>query len=182
MTHVHWWRSEISAAIRMKLIRFIWMLESDSKSPQSPLVNTAPYGGQIENLWGKVHDTSESQPHVPSRSGDLRTQKLKSHLVRIQSLNVLPLKPGVGQYTAIHAGLTARVFFLAYFYPSSPFTCIFSKTSPNFSCWLWLIHSSCVSLQNKIGHPVWCRFLCWVPAEYKLAKKKKILVVWWLVK
>ena len=29
--------------------------------------------------------------------------------------------------------------FLAYFYPSSPFTCIFSKTSPNFFlCWLWL--------------------------------------------
>ena len=31
------------------------------------------------------------------RSGELRTQKLKSHLVRTQSLNVLPLKPGVGQ-------------------------------------------------------------------------------------
>ena len=31
-------------------------------------------------------------------SGELRMQKLKSHLVRTQSLNVLPLKPGVGQY------------------------------------------------------------------------------------
>ena len=73
------------------------------------------------------------------RSGELRTQKLKSHLVRTQSLNVLPLKSGVGQYVAIHATLTARNFFLAYFYPSSPFTCIFSKTSPNFFlCWLWL--------------------------------------------
>ena len=60
------------------------------------------------------------------RSGELRTQKLKSHLVRTQSLNVLPLKPGVGQYIAIHATLTARDFFFAYFYPSSPFTCIFS--------------------------------------------------------
>ena len=30
-------------------------------------------------------------------SGELRTQKLKSHLVRTQSLNVLPLKSGVGQ-------------------------------------------------------------------------------------
>ena len=30
---------------------------------------------------------------------------------------------------------SARDFFLAYFYPSSPFTCIFAKTSPNcFSC------------------------------------------------
>ena len=73
------------------------------------------------------------------RSGELRTQKLKSHLVRTQSLNVLPLKSGVGRYIAIHATLTARNFFLAYFYPSGPFTCIFSKTSPNFFlCWLWL--------------------------------------------
>ena len=30
-------------------------------------------------------------------------------------------------------------FFLAYFYPSGPYTCIFSKTSPEFFlCWLWL--------------------------------------------
>ena len=55
-------------------------------------------------------------------------QKLKSYLVRTQSLNVLPLKPGVGQYIAIHATPTARDFFLAYFYPSGPFTCIFPKT------------------------------------------------------
>ena len=74
------------------------------------------------------------------RSGELRTQKLKSYLVRTQSLNVLPLKPGVGQYIAIPATLTARDFFLAYFYPAAPFTCIFfSKTSPDFFiCWLWL--------------------------------------------
>ena len=67
------------------------------------------------------------------RSGELRTQKFKSHLVRTQSLYVVPLKPGVGQYIAIHATLTARDFFLAYFYPSGPSTCIFSKTSPDFS-------------------------------------------------
>ena len=66
-------------------------------------------------------------------------QKLMSYLVRTQSLNVLPLKPGVGQYIAIHATLTARDFFPAYFYPSGPVTCIFSKTSPNFFlCWPWL--------------------------------------------
>ena len=59
------------------------------------------------------------------RSGELWTQKFKSHLVRTQSLNVLRLKPGVGQYIAIHAKLTARDFFLAYFYSSGPFTCIF---------------------------------------------------------
>ena len=51
----------------------------------------------------------------------------KSDLVRTQSLNVHPLKPGVGQHIAIHATLTARDFFLAYFYTSGPFTCIFSK-------------------------------------------------------
>ncbi|WP_419597048.1 hypothetical protein, partial [Thiolapillus sp.] len=38
--------------------------------------------------------------HNFPRSGELRTLKLKSHLVRTQSLNVLPLKPGVGQYIA----------------------------------------------------------------------------------
>ena len=75
-------------------------------------------------------------PLMCPRSGELRTQKLKSHLVRTQSLNVLPFKPGVGRYIAIYAALTAREFCLAYFYPSSPFTCIFSKTSPNFFlCW-----------------------------------------------
>ena len=64
------------------------------------------------------------------RRGELRTQKLKSDLVRTQSLNVLPLKPGVGQYIAEHATLAARDFFLAYFYPSGPFTCIFPKPLP----------------------------------------------------
>ena len=71
-----------------------------------------------------------SDARLPSferpRSGELRTQKLKSHLVRTQSLHVLPLKPGRGQYIAIHATLTARDFFLVYFYPYSPYTCIFS--------------------------------------------------------
>ncbi|WP_419611808.1 hypothetical protein, partial [Thiolapillus sp.] len=46
------------------------------------------------------------------------------------------VQPVVSQYIAIHATLTARDFFLAYFYPSGPFTCIFSKTSPDFFlCW-----------------------------------------------
>ena len=93
-------------------------------------------GGECHGLF-TVHASSLVLPVFrPSRSGELRTQKLKSHLVRTQSLNVLPFKPGVGQYIAIHATLTAREFFLAYFYPSSPFTCSFSKTSPNFLlCW-----------------------------------------------
>ena len=83
-----------------------------------------------------------SLPYFPfsgPRIWELRTQKLKSHLMRTQSLKVLPLKPGLGQYIAMPATLTARVFFLANFYPSGPFTCILSKTSPDFFlCWLWL--------------------------------------------
>ena len=59
------------------------------------------------------------------RRGELRTQKLKSYLMRTQSLKVLPFKPGVGQYIAMHVTLTARDFFFANFYPSGPFTCIF---------------------------------------------------------
>ena len=54
-------------------------------------------------------------------------------------LKCSPLKPGVGQYIAIRATLTARELLLAYFYPSGQFTCIFPKTSPDFFlCWLWL--------------------------------------------
>ena len=68
-------------------------------------------------------------------------------------LNVLHLKPGVGQYIAIHATLTARDFFLAYFYPSGSFTCIlFPKPLP-------------IS-------PVLAMAMAIVPAEYKQAKKK----------
>ena len=69
---------------------------------------------------------------IRPRTGELRTQKLKSHLPRIQSLKVLPLKTGKDQYLAIHATLIARDFFVADFYPSGPFTCIFLKTSPEF--------------------------------------------------
>ena len=68
------------------------------------------------------------------RGGELRTQKLKSRLLRTQSLKVLPLKPGVSQCIATHATLTARDFFLANFYPSGPFTCTFSKPLPIFAC------------------------------------------------
>ena len=71
-----------------------------------------------------------------------------------------PFKAWSRQYIAIDATLTARDFFLVYFYPSGPFTCIFSKSSPDFI-------RSCVGLQNKIGHTAGCKFPCWVPAEYK---------------
>ena len=91
---------------------------------------------------------------VHSRSWELRTQKLKSPLFRTQSLKVLPLKPGVGQYIAIHATLTAKDFFFAYFYPSGPFTGNFSQNLSRFFPVLAVAHAgSCVGPQNKIGHP-----------------------------
>ena len=64
--------------------------------------------------------------HSPA-VGELRTQKLKSHLVRRQSLNLLRVKPGVGRYIAINATLTAGDFFLAYFYTSGPSPAFFPK-------------------------------------------------------
>ena len=68
------------------------------------------------------------------RSEELRTQTLKSDQVRTQSLNVLPTKPEVGQYIAIHATLTAKDFFLVYFYLPVHSPAFFSKISPDFSC------------------------------------------------
>ena len=76
---------------------------------------------------------SSENPLLWPRGGELRTQILKSHLLRTQSLKVLPLKPGIVQYIAMHATLTAGDFFLANFCPSGPFTCIFPKPIPNFS-------------------------------------------------
>ena len=87
-------------------------------------------------------------------------QKLKFRLIRTQSLKVFPLKPGVGQYIAMHATLTARDFFLANFYPSGPFTCIFQNLSR--VCLVLAVANIdfCVGPQNKIGHPAGCRFPC----------------------
>ena len=88
-------------------------------------------------------------------------QKLKSHLMRTQSLKVLPLKPGIGQYIATHATLTARDFFLDDFYPSSPFTRIFFQNlSQVFPVLAAANTGSCVGPQNKIGPLAGCRFPC----------------------
>ena len=113
-----------------------------------------------------VSTAREHQPlrrgSVP-RSGELRTQKLKSHLVRRQSLNVLPLKPGVDKYIAIHATLTAGDFFLAYLYLSGPFTCTFffvQNLSRFFPVLAVANSGSCVGPQNKIGHPAGGRLQC----------------------
>ena len=112
-----------------------------------------------------------------SCSGELWTQKLKSHLVRTQSLNVLPLKPGVGQCIVY----TNRQWFLPCLF--LPFQSIHLYFFQNLS-WFFPVLAvantgSCVGPQNKIDGPAGCRFLCWVPAEGKQAHKTWLLV-WWL--
>ena len=76
---------------------------------------------------------------------------LKSHLVRTQSLNLLPLKSGVGQYIAIHAALTARDFFISTHPVHLP--AFFSKTSLD-------VFVPDVGPQNKTGHPTGRMFPC----------------------
>ena len=68
-------------------------------------------------------------------SGETRTQKFKTHMLRTQSSEVLPFKPGAGPHIAMHATLTTRYFLLSTFYPYGPFTCILPpKPLQSFSC------------------------------------------------
>ena len=69
-----------------------------------------------------------------TRSGELRTQKLNSHLVRTKSLNVLPLKPGVGQHIAIYATRMPGISSLLISTLPVHSPAFFSKSSPDFSC------------------------------------------------
>ena len=69
------------------------------------------------------------------RRWELRTQKLKFHLLKRHNFKDLSVKHEAGQYKATHATLTARDFFLANFYPFRPFTCIFfPKLLLSFPC------------------------------------------------
>ena len=105
-------------------------------------------------------------------SGELQTQKLKSHLVRTQSLKVLHVKPGVDQYIAIHDILTARDFFLVYStLPAHSLAFLPKPLLIFFPVSAVANTGSCVDPQNKIGHLAKCRFLCWVPGEDKQAQK-----------
>ena len=53
--------------------------------------------------------------------------EIKEPSVENQSSNVLSLKPGIGQYIAMHDTPSARDF-----YPPGPFICIFPKPLPSF--------------------------------------------------
>ena len=84
-------------------------LPSAGKTELSKLLSLKPGAGQ--NIASHASPTARTDFRLPGsfhfiflkpssimpRNGELRTQKLKSHLVRTQSLNVLPLKSGVGQ-------------------------------------------------------------------------------------
>ena len=93
-------------------------------------------------------------------------QKLKFHLVRTQSLNVLPLKPGVGQYIATHTTLTARDFFLISTLPvHSP--AFFPKPILIFPV-LAMANTWFLCRPAEWNRsPCWRHFLCWVSAEYE---------------
>ena len=114
-------------------------------------------------------------------SGVLQMQKLRTHLSKNQRSKVFPFKPGAGRYVAMHAMPAVRDFLHANFYPSGPFTCIFSKTSPDFFlCWLWLTPVPVWACRVKqvtqlIVTDNWCRFPCWAPAEYTLAPRHVLL-------
>ena len=104
-------------------------------------------------------------------SGELRTQKLKSHHVKTQSLNVLPLKPIVGQYIAMHATLTARDFSLLISTFRSIHLHFFQNLSRYFPVLAVANTGSCVGPQNKIGHPAGYRFLVECPRNMNRLKK-----------
>ena len=63
----------------------------------------------------------------------------------------------------MHATPTAMDFFLANFYPSGPFTCIFQKLSRVFPVLTVANTSSCVGPQNEISDPDHHRQLKQVP-------------------
>ena len=124
-------------------VKFIHVDRSGRKMPMPPDLNTRVRDTKTAKR-STAGDPSPSismakeYPGIDS-SGELRTQKLKSHLVRTQSLNVLPLKPAVGQYIAMHSTLTARDFFLTYFYLLVHSPAFFPKPPLiSFLCWLWL--------------------------------------------
>ena len=53
--------------------------------------------------------------------------EIKAPFVENRELKGSPFKRGASPYIAMHATLTGKKFFLANFYPSGPFTCIFPK-------------------------------------------------------
>ena len=93
--------------------------EQEMGVPQDSILSPVLFSLKIYDIMKSVLKGSEAALFVDSRGGELRTKKLKSQLMRTQSLKVLPLKPGVGQYIA------KLIFTLPVHSPA-----FFSKTSP----------------------------------------------------
>ena len=102
------------------------------------------------------------------RSGEPRTQKLKSHQMRTQSLKVSPFKSW-SRSVYCHACYAYCQEFLPCLF--LPFRSIHLHFFQNLSQVFLLLAAansgSSVGQQNKIGRRAGCRFPCWVPAEYK---------------
>ena len=109
-----------------------------SRSPHQNCISNGSNGQTKQNLavphyqLGKEVQALQVSCHLPPQWGATDAEIKVPSDENTELKKVLHLKPRVGQYIAIHATLTGRDFFLANFYPSSPFTCIFSKTFPEF--------------------------------------------------
>ena len=115
----------------------------------------------------RPHSRASSTPPPKCGAADVEIKVPSDENTELKSAP-FKLNPGVGQYIAMRATLTARDFFFANFYPSGPFTCIFFQNLSRVFPVLAVTNTGCcVDPQNKIGHPVGYRFPCWVLVEYK---------------
>ena len=101
------------------------------------------------------------------RSGELRTH------VKVPSGENTDLKgsPFEGWSRSVHSHTCYAYCQGSLLYLYLPFRSIHLHFFQNLSHFFPVLAvantGSCVGPQNKIGHPVGCRFPCWVPAEYK---------------
>ena len=81
--------------------------------------------------------TEETLQHIVNRFSDAATNF--NLTISLKKTEVSYQPPQQDAYSPPHISIDARDLFLANFYSSGPFTCIFPKTSPEFFlCWLWL--------------------------------------------
>ena len=87
-----------------------------------------PPNGDISGIYDQIYLKNLSR-----KSGELRTRKFKSSLLRTQNLKVLSLKPGVVEYIAIHAKVTSRDFTVLISTLLAHISAFFPKPLPRFS-------------------------------------------------
>ena len=112
------------------------------------------------------------QPH----SGELRTQKSKSHLVKNTEIKRSPFKAWSRSVYSHTCYAYCQEFLPCLFLPfQSIHLHIFQNLSRVFTVLAVSNTGSCVGPQNKTDHPAGCRFPRWVLVEYKQAPKHVIL-------